>query len=487
MGMQYSNLADYIALLESRNLLKRISEQVTSELEITEITNRVMDNSGPVLLFENVDNQSIPVLTNLFGSDEKMALALGVEDIEQISQRISELLASVQSPPNSFIDKLKTLGKVLNIGKLSPKTVKNAPCQEIVLSGENVNLFNFPILKNWPQDGGRFITLPLVITKDPSKSTQNYGIYRMQVHDKNTTGIHWQTHKGAAEHYRNTTDKLEVAVAIGADPATIWAGSAPLPPNIDEMLLAGFIRNKPVDLVQCKSVNLKVPANSEIILEGYVNKGEERLEGPFGDHTGYYSFKELYPVFHVTTITHRKNPIYPSALVGRPPKEDFWMGKVTERIFLPMIKMIFPEIMDINMPAEGIFHNLLIVSIKKQYPGQAFKVMNGIWGLGLLSLTKTIIVVDDFVNIQDHSEVTWRVAGNINFDTDILISKGPLDDLDYSSQSSKFGSKLGVDATRKITGEGYTKSWPDDVIMSDDIVNLVTKKWALYNIGEFEK
>jgi 4-hydroxy-3-polyprenylbenzoate decarboxylase len=253
------------------------------------------------------------------------------------------------------------------------------------------------------------------------------------------------------------------------------------------MLLAGFIRNKPVDLVQCKSVNLKVPANSEIILEGYVNKGEERLEGPFGDHTGYYSFKELYPVFHVTTITHRKNPIYPSALVGRPPKEDFWMGKVTERIFLPMIKMIFPEIMDINMPAEGIFHNLLIVSIKKQYPGQAFKVMNGIWGLGLLSLTKTIIVVDDFVNIQDHSEVTWRVAGNINFDTDILISKGPLDDLDYSSQSSKFGSKLGVDATRKITGEGYTKSWPDDVIMSDDIVNLVTKKWALYNIGEFEK
>ena len=302
----------------------------------------------------------------------------------------------------------------------------------------------------------------------------------MQVYDKNTTGMHWQTHKGAAEHYRNTTDRLDVSVAIGSDPATIWSGSAPLPPDVDEMLLAGFVRNSPVKLVKCITNDLKVPANSEIVLEGYVLKDEEKMEGPFGDHTGYYSEAALYPVLHVTAITHRNKPIYPSALVGKPPKEDYWMGKVTERVFLPLIKLTLPEVEDINMPAEGIFHNMLIVSINKKYPGQAYKVMNGLWGMGLLSLTKTIIVVDNFVNVHNISELAWRVLCNINYDTDILVSKGPLDDLDHSNPSAKFGAKLGIDATRKIAGEGYTSDWPDDVDMTEEIKQLVDSKWQEY-------
>ena len=478
--MKYSNLNDYITSLEKHGLLKRIQAEVSTDLEITEITDRTMAIDGPALLFENVSGHKMPVLTNLFGSHKKMSLALGVEDVEQIADRISALLNTVQNPPKTTGAKLKLLGELLKIGRLSPKTVQKAPCQEVIITGEDVNLFELPILKNWPQDGGKFITLPLVITQDPSKSSQNYGIYRMQVYDKNTTGMHWQTHKGAAEHYRNTTDRLDVSVAIGSDPATIWSGSAPLPPDVDEMLLAGFVRNSPVKLVKCITNDLKVPANSEIVLEGYVLKDEEKMEGPFGDHTGYYSEAALYPVLHVTAITHRNKPIYPSALVGKPPKEDYWMGKVTERVFLPLIKLTLPEVEDINMPAEGIFHNMLIVSINKRYPGQAYKVMNGLWGMGLLSLTKTIIVVDNFVNVHNISELAWRVLCNINYDTDILVSKGPLDDLDHSNPSAKFGAKLGIDATRKIAGEGYTSDWPDDVDMTEKIKQLVDSKWQEY-------
>ncbi len=478
--MKYSNLNDYIIELEKQGLLLRVKTEVSTDLEITEITDRMMATDGPALLFENVAGHTIPVLTNLFGSLKKMSLALGVEDVDQIADRISALLDTVQNPPKSIGAKVKLLGELLKIAKLSPKTVKQAPCQEVIHTGEQVNLFDLPILKNWPLDGGKFITLPLVITQDPKKSSQNYGIYRIQVYDKNTTGLHWQTHKGAADHYRNTTEKLDVSIAIGSDPATIWSGSAPLPPDVDEMLLAGFVRNSPVKLVKCISNNLKVPANSEIVIEGYVLKNESKIEGPFGDHTGYYSEAADYPVLHVTTITHRNNPIYPSALVGKPPKEDYWMGKVTERVFLPLIKLTLPEVHDINMPAEGIFHNMLIVSIDKRYPGQAYKVMNGLWGMGLLSLTKTIVVVDKFVDVHNISELAWRVLCNINYDTDILISKGPLDDLDHSNPSAKFGAKLGIDATRKIDGEGYTSDWPEDVEMTEDIKQLVDSRWKEY-------
>jgi len=478
--MKYSNLNDYIIELEKQGLLLRVKTEVSTDLEITEITDRMMATDGPALLFENVAGHTIPVLTNLFGSHKKMSLALGVEDVDQIADRISALLDTVQNPPKSIRAKVKLLGELLKIAKLSPKTVKQAPCQEVIHTGEQVNLFDLPILKNWPLDGGKFITLPLVITQDPKKSSQNYGIYRIQVYDKNTTGLHWQTHKGAADHYRNTTEKLDVSIAIGSDPATIWSGSAPLPPDVDEMLLAGFVRNSPVKLVKCISNNLKVPANSEIVIEGYVLKNESKIEGPFGDHTGYYSEAADYPVLHVTTITHRNNPIYPSALVGKPPKEDYWMGKVTERVFLPLIKLTLPEVHDINMPAEGIFHNMLIVSIDKRYPGQAYKVMNGLWGMGLLSLTKTIVVVDKFVDVHNISELAWRVLCNINYDTDILISKGPLDDLDHSNPSAKFGAKLGIDATRKIDGEGYTSDWPEDVEMTEDIKQLVDSRWKEY-------
>ena len=343
---------------------------------------------------------------------------------------------------------------------------------------------SLPIIKCWPEDAGPYITLPLVITKDPETGTQNYGIYRMQVFDSRTTGMHWQTHKVGARHYRASSDRLEVAVALGGDPASIWTGSAPLPPEVDEMTLAGFIRDAGVDLTAAVSVDLMVPANAEIVLEGYVTAGEERTEGPFGDHTGYYSLAEPYPVFHVETITRRRNPIYPTTFVGRPPTEDYWMGKVTERVFLPLIKLILPEVVDINMPAEGIFHNLVLVSMRKEYPGHARKVMYGLWGLGLLSLTKVIVVVDDFVDVQNPSEVAWRVANNINPSTDLVLVEGPIDDLDVASPTPRFGSKVGVDATRKGPQEGYHREWPPDIEMSAEIRQQVSQRWSELGLGD---
>jgi 4-hydroxy-3-polyprenylbenzoate decarboxylase len=335
-------------------------------------------------------------------------------------------------------------------------------------------------------DGGRYITLPLVISRDPETGVQNYGMYRLQVYDRNTTGMHWQTQKVGAHHYRVNQERgdarMEVAVALGGDPASIWTGSAPLPPDMDEMTVAGFLREEGVELVKGKTVDLLVPAQAEIVLEGYVEVGEERMEGPFGDHTGYYSLADPYPVFHVTCVTHRRNPIYPATIVGRPPKEDYWMGKVSERVFLPMIRMILPEVVDMNMPAEGTFHNLVIVSMKKEYPGQARKVMYGLWGLGLMSLTKTIVVVDHFVDVHDVSEVAWRVANNIDPALDLVLASGPLDDLDHASATGKFGSKVGIDATRKGPLEGRQREWPPDVVMSPEVKELVDRKWGEYGI-----
>ena len=477
--MPYRDLREFIAFLESKGDLRRISAPVSTELEMTEIAYRSLRADGPALLFEKVVGHGMPVAINLFCSERRMNWALEVEDADALAARLEAMIEMVQGgPPQGVLNKLRTLGRLVHVGAYQPRTISNPPCQQVVLSGEDVDLYSLPIIKCWPLDAGPYITLPLVITKDPETGTQNYGIYRMQVFDRNTTGMHWQTHKVGARHYRASAEKLEVAVALGGDPASIWTGSAPLPPDIDEMVLAGFIRDEGVELAQAVSVDLKVPAHAEIVLEGYVIPGEERTEGPFGDHTGYYSLAEPYPVFHVTTITRRHNPIYPTTFVGRPPTEDYWMGKVTERVFLPLIRLILPEVIDINMPAEGIFHNLVIVSMKKEYPGHARKVMYGLWGLGLLSLTKAIVVVDDFVDVQNPSEVAWRVANNINPATDLVLVDGPIDDLDVASPTPRFGSKVGIDATRKGPQEGYHREWPPDIEMSPEIRERVSARWA---------
>ena len=477
--MPYRDLREFIAFLETKGDLRRISAPVSTELEMTEIAYRSMRADGPALLFENVAGHDMPVAINLFCSERRMNWALEVEDADSLAGRLEAMIEMVQGgPPQGVLNKLRTLGRLVHVGAYQPRVIGNPPCQQVVLSGEDVDLYSLPIIKCWPMDAGPYITLPLVITRDPETGTQNYGIYRMQVFDRNTTGMHWQTHKVGARHYRASVEKLEVAVALGGDPASIWTGSAPLPPDIDEMVLAGFIRDEGVELAQAVSVDLKVPAHAEIVLEGYVIPGEERTEGPFGDHTGYYSLAEPYPVFHVTTVTHRHNPIYPTTFVGRPPTEDYWMGKVTERVFLPLIRLILPEVVDINMPAEGIFHNLVIVSMKKEYPGHARKVMYGLWGLGLLSLTKVIMVVDDFVDVQNLSEVAWRVANNINPATDLVMVDGPIDDLDVASPTPRFGSKVGIDATRKGPQEGYHREWPPDIEMSPEIRERVSARWA---------
>ena len=485
--MSFKDLREFITFLEEKGDLIRVKTQVSSELEITEIADRVVKTGGPALLFEDVAGYDMPVLINIFGSARRMAWALGVDELDQLGDRFRELLGLVQGPPEGILNKLRTLGQIIQLGSFSPRTVRRAPCQEVVLEGEDVNLDQFPILKCWPLDGGRYITLPLVISKDPETGVQNYGTYRLQVYDSRTTGMHWQTHKVGTHHYRmgqeRGMDRLDIAVALGGDPTSIWTGSAPLPPDMDEMTVAGFLRKEAVELVKAKTSDLLVPAHAEIVLEGYVVPGEERIEGPFGDHTGYYSMEDEYPVFHVTCITRRREPIYPTIVVGRPPMEDYWMGKVTERLFLPAIRTILPEVVDINMPAEGIFHNLVIVSIKKEYPGQARKVMHGLWGLGLMSLAKIIVVVDHFVDVQDPAEVTWRVANNLDAARDIVITTGPLDDLDHATATPKFGGKVGIDATHKGPGEGRTREWPPEIVMSDVIRELVDQKWQEYGIG----
>ena len=479
--MKFRDLGEFVKFLEGKGELVRISTPVSSELEITEIVDRVVKQGGPALLFENVDGSDFPVLVNIFGSEKRAAWALGVEDLNELGKNVEKLLGLAKGPPAGFIDKARTLMDLVKIAGFPPKHVRNAPSQEEVLLGSEADLNKLPILKCWPLDAGRFITLPLVITKDPISGVRNVGMYRMQVYDGQTAGMHWQTHKVGTHHERLAFEagqgKLEVAVALGGDPATIWTGSAPLPPEIDEFVMAGFLRGEGIELTKAKTVDLDVPAQAEIILEGYVVPGETRLEGPFGDHTGYYSMQDLYPVFHLTAITRRRNPIYPTIVVGRPIQEDYYMGKATERLFLPIMRMVLPEIVDINMPPEGVFHNLVIVSIRKEYPGQARKVMYALWGLGLMMLAKAIVVVDSFVNVHDISEVTWRVTNNLDASQDIIFASGPVDDLDHAAPLPKFGSKVGLDATAKGPMEGRTREWPADIIMSDDIKALVDTKW----------
>lgn len=466
-------------------MLVRIKEEVDPQLEITEITDRVSKSVGPALLFENVKGSTIPVLINTFGSFERTKLAFEIDELDDIGKEIMRFL-EMPTGSTSFMSKIRQLPKLAELGSFLPKTVSKAPCQEVVLTEEQIDVTQFPVLTCWPDDGGPFITLPLVFTKDPVSGKRNCGMYRMQVYDKNTTGMHWQLHKTGTEHLRRAAemgqDRLQVAVAIGSDPAVMYSALAPVPPEIDEMVLAGFLRKEAVEMVKCKTVDLEVPANAEIVLEGYVLTNELRDEGPFGDHNGYYTPVEPYPVFHITAITHRKNPVYVTTIVGKPPMEDSYLGTLTERIFLPALKMVVPEIQDMSLPWEGVFHNCAIVSIKKRYPGQAKKVMSAMWGMGQMAWTKAIIVVDDDVDVHDHSYVAWRVFGNVDAKRDLMIIDGPVDSLDHSAPLPNLGSKIGIDGTRKWKEEGYNRQWPDEIWMDLETRKTVDQKWERYGI-----
>ncbi len=542
--MAFDDLRQWITALDRAGELKKIKTEVDPILEITEIADRVSKGTakkygrpgGPALLFENVQGANgVPVLINQFGSERRMQMALDVNSLDEIAERIRQLLN--MKSPEGFLEKLKMLPMLADMGKFFPKIVSTGPCKEVIKK-ENFSLLDFPILQCWPQDGGRFITLPCVITRDPKTGKRNTGMYRIQVYDATTAGMHWQRQKVAAEHYRDMlrqgasgSDKtrvaqpptaclskksgaqppgsparagvaragvdimarsgggsmlaagdrpsgtMEVAVAIGTEPALTFSAIVPAPPEIEEFIIAGFLRQKPVELVKCETVDLEVPASAEIVLEGYVKLDELRTEGPFGDHTGFYSLEDEYPVFHVTCITHRKNPIYATTIVGKPPMEDAWMGKAVERIFLPLMRLTLPEIVDVNLPVEGVFHNLMIVSIRKSYPGHARKVMSGIWALGQAMFTKCVVVVDEDVNVQDIGEVVLKVFNNIDPERDIQYTLGPVDSLDHASRLPNFGSKMGIDATRKWPTEGFTRPWPDEILMDEKTKALVDKKW----------
>lgn len=475
--MGYKNLQEFIKRLEKEGELKRITEPVSPYLEITEITDRVCKKNGPALLFTNVPGYTTPVLMNAFGSFKRMAMALEVDGFDEIGEEILGFLET--EAPNTLIKKLKMVPKLKRLANMFPKTVSKAPCQEVIIK-DNIDIRKFPVLHCWPQDGGPFITLPLVFTKHPETGMRNCGMYRMQVYDGTTTGMHWHTHKGGAHHYRvaeSRGQRLEVAVAIGPDPATTYAATAPLPDDLDEMIFAGFLRSEPVELVQCVTVDQQVPAESQIVLEGYVEPGERRIEGPFGDHTGYYSLADKYPVFHITCITHRKDAVYPATIVGRPPMEDCYMGKATERIFLPLIKKQLPEIIDMNLPLEGVFHNLAFISIDKRYPGHARKVMYALWGLGQMMFTKFIVIFDREVNVQDLSEVLWRLGNNVDPRRDTVLTDGPVDALDHAAPMLHYGSKLGIDATRKWPEEGFERDWPEVIDMDHEVKKKIDNIW----------
>ncbi|OGW84185.1 MAG: menaquinone biosynthesis decarboxylase [Omnitrophica bacterium GWA2_52_8] len=481
----HKNLQSFIRELQKKGELAEISAEVDPVLEITDIYDRIVKKNGPALKFNRVKGSDMPVVINLFGSLSRMSSALGVSDIEEIAARIESF--TEMKVPAGIIEKIKTIPKLGELQTLAPKIIKSAPCQQVVIrAGEGPMLDKLPVLQCWPDDGGRFITFPLVITRHPESQKRNVGLYRMHVYDNQTTGMHWQIHKDGAEHFRRLAKgsrrRMEVAVAIGTDPVTMFSAACPMPPGMDELMLAGFIRRESVELVRCKTVDLEVPAEAEIVLEGYVEEGEMRTEGPFGDHTGFYSRAKEFPVFHVTCMTHRKNPVYVTTVVGRPPMEDCHMGKAIERIFLPLIKKQLPEIVDMNLPWEGCFHNLMVVSIRKSYPDQAKKVMHAIWGLGQMMFSKCIVVLDEDANIQDAHEVAWRAFNNVDPKRDIVFVEGPVDELDHSASRDFLGSKMGIDATRKSAEEGMMRPWPEDMKMTQEVKQTVTRRWIEYGL-----
>jgi 4-hydroxy-3-polyprenylbenzoate decarboxylase len=473
------DLRAWIALLEREGELKRVSAEVDPYLEITEIVDRAVKEGGPALLFENVKGSEHPLLINQFGTERRMCLAFDAQSLDEVGRRLGDVLE--MQPPQGLVQKVKGLAKLKSIADSMPKSVRSGPAQEVVLTGDDVDLGRLPVQTCWPDDAAPFITLPAVITRDPNEGTRNVGMYRMQVLGPRSTAMHWQIHKDGRMDYLATDGRLEVAVALGLDPVTAYSASAPLPKHVDELMLAGFLKGEPVELVRCKTVDLDVPANAEIVLEGYVQQGELAPEGPFGDHTGYYTGVEPFPVFHVTALTMRRNAIYPSIVVGKPPQEDAWLGKATERIFLPAIKMSVPEIVDYDLPVAGAFHNCAIVSIRKRYPGHAQKVMHALWGLGLLSLTKAVVVVDGWVDVHDYEDVFFRVGANVDPKRDVLLSEGPLDHLDHAPTRQFYGGKMGIDATHKGPEEG-TREWPPEIQMSDEIKALVDRRWNEYGL-----
>ena len=479
--MLFKNLQEFIIFLEAAGELKRITAEVDPMLEITEITDRISKSDGPALLFEKVKGSEFPVLINAFGSSKRMCMALNCSSFDDIAAKIASYL-KIQ-PPQGLMGKIKTLLTLKEVAQIMPKKVKSGPCQEKVFSPDSALLDLLPILTCWPQDAGPFITLPLVISKDPDTNVQNMGMYRMQKYDKATTGMHWQYNKDGARQFDKAKDQrkcIEVAVALGGSPAVTYAATAPLPPEINETLLAGFISGKAVEIVKAKTVDLYVPAESDFVIEGYVDPLEARIEGPFGDHTGFYSPADPYPVFHITCMTCRNDAVYPTTIVGKPPMEDCYMAKATERIFLPLVKMIVPEVVDMNLPFEGVFHNCALVSINKKFPAQGKKVMSALWGLGQMSSTKFIAVFDSDIDLTDYRVVMFRLLSNVDPNRDIIFSEGPLDALDHSAPFANFGGKMGIDATRKTREEGMGREWPDEIEMDDAIKALVEKRWKEY-------
>lgn len=478
--MPINDLRQFVDLLEQRGLLLRVRQPLSPELEITALVDRL--SKGPAednkaVLVENPAGSRVPVLINAFGSEQRMSMALGVERLDDLNKRLAALIDT--RLPGSLAGALgrgKDLFNALIAAGVKPRRVRSGPAQDVVIT-DQPNIDWLPILKCWPEDGGRFITLPQVITRNPTSGARNVGMYRLQVVDGQTLLVHWQRHKGGADHARRAQAEqkpvIPAAVVLGGSPAGMWCSSAPLPPEIDEYLLAGYLNGEAVEFVKCVSQPLEVPAKAEIVVEGYVDLNDMRPEGPFGDHTGYYTPVEFFPAFKVTAVTHRKDPVYPATVVGIPPMEDVWMGKATERLFLPLARLFLPEIIDFCMPAEGVFHNLVLVRLKKRYPGHARKVMHGLWGLGLLSLAKAIVVVDEWVDVQNLSQVAWQVLGNVDWKRDVMISEGPLDQLDHAASVSSYGGKIGIDATAKLPEEGYPRTWPRAVAMPDDVTARV--------------
>jgi len=489
----FDTLRAFIDALDEAGELVRITRPVSLDRELCEIADRVMKRSdgGRALLFEHPvllsgARSEFPLAINLFGSRQRMAMSLGVTDLDEIGVRITSLLEL--KVPEGFVAKLALLPKLLEMGRFPPRIRSGTPpCQEVVWRDEEVDIGRIPLMKCWPEDGGAYITFPMVITRDPKRGIRNVGMYRIMQTGKNTLAMHWQRHKVGAAHWREMAERGErmpVCIALGADPPSMYAASAPLPPTVDEFVFAGFLRGKPVSLAKAITCDLEVPAEADFVLEGYIDPAEALVvEGPFGDHTGFYSLADLYPQVHVTAITMRKQPIFPATIVGRPPMEDFYLGHATERIFLPLLKLTIPEIVDYHMPAEGIFHNLVFVAIKKDYPGQAYKVMNALWGQGLMSLAKVLIIVDHWVNVRDPREAWWVALNNIDPQRDARFSMGPMDVLDHSSRAFTYGSKMGLDATRKLPEEGFTREWPDVITMDDDTKRKVDAMWHELGLG----
>ena len=492
--MSIDTISEFITRIDAIGELVRITHPVRAELEICEIADRVMKsaNGGPALLFEHVllrdgSRSAYPVAINLFGSMKRMALSLGVRDLDDIGVRITELVQ--MKVPDGLMGKLSMLPKLLEIGKFPPRVKSGAaPCQAVVWKGADIDLSKLPIITCWPEDGGPYITLPMVISKDPVRGIRNVGMYRVQQMGRDTLAMHWQRHKVGAAHWREMAErgeKMPVCIAIGADPASVYSASAPLPPTIDEFLFAGFLRKEPVKLAKALTCDLEVPADAEFVIEGYIDPSEPLVtEGPFGDHTGFYSLADLYPLVHVTAITMREKPVYATTIVGRPPMEDFYLGHATERIFLPLLKLTVPEIVDYHMPAEGIFHNLVFVSIDKQYPGQAYKVMNAMWGQGLMSLAKVLVIVDKWVNVRDTREAWWVALNNIDPERDTRFTMGPMDVLDHSSRAFTYGSKMGIDATKKWPEEGFTREWPTVIEMDAATRARVDAMWPQLGLSK---